>query len=92
MQNPGKAVQIKDVGAGQHRKIGLCPAGYTLKRLRKGSAKHGIRSGGAQLLGKFFPVVYGKYRQTKKLCLFYKGSSNMTAAADHQLRHRTRCV
>ena len=47
LQDPGKAVQIKDVGAGQHCKIGLCPAGHILKRLRKGSAKHGIRSGGA---------------------------------------------
>ena len=47
LQNPGKAIQIKSMGAGQHCKIGLRPAGHILKRLRKGSAKHGIRSGGA---------------------------------------------
>lgn len=92
MQDPGKAVQIKSMGAGQHCKIGLCPAGYTLKRLRKGSAKHGIRSGGAQLLGKFLPVIYGKHWHAEKLCLLYKGSSNMTAAADCQLRHRTKAL
>ena len=92
LQNPGKAVQIKDVGAGQHRKIGLRPAGHTLKRLRKGSAEHGIRSGGAQLLSKFLPIIYGKHWYAEKLCLLYKGSSNMTAAADHQLRHRTKAL
>ena len=92
LQDQGKAVQIKGVGAGQHRKIGLCSAGHILECLCKGGAKHGIRSSGAQLPGKFFPVIYGKHRQTEKLCLFYKGSSHMTAAADHQLRHCTKTL
>ena len=80
------------MGAGQHRKIGLCSAGHILECLCKGGAKHGIRSSGAQLLGKFFPVIYGKHRQAEKLCLFYKGSSHMTAAADNQLRHCTKTL
>ena len=92
LQNPGKAVQIKSMGAGQHCKIGLCPAWHILKRLCKGGTEHGVCSGGAQLLGKFLPVVYGKHRQVKKLCLFYKGSSHMAAAADYQLRHRTKAL
>ena len=92
MQNLGKAIQIKGVGAGQHCKIGLCPAGHILKCLCKGGTKHGIRSGGAQLLGKFLPVVYGKHRQAEKLCLLYKSSRHMTAAADYQLRHSTKAL
>ena len=92
LQDLGKAIQIKSVGAGQYRKIGLCPAWHILKRLCKGGTKHSVCSGGAQLLGKFFPVVYGKHRQVKKLCLFYKGSSHMAAAADYQLRHGTKAL
>ena len=92
MQDLGKAIQIKGVGAGQHCKIGFCPAGHILKCLCKGSTKHGIRSGGAQLLGKLLPVVYGKHRQAEKLCLLYKSSCHMTAAADYQLRHSTKAL
>ena len=92
MQDQRKAVQIKGVGAGQHRKIGLCPAGHILQRLRKGRAKHGVCSGGAQLLGKFLPVVYGKHRHAEKLCLLYKSSRHMTATADYQLRHGTKTL
>ena len=62
LQDQGKAVQIKGVGAGQHRKIGLCSAGHILECLYKGGAEHSVCSGGTQLLGKFFPVIYGKHR------------------------------
>ena len=75
MQNPGKAVQIKDVGAGQHRKIGLRPAGHTLKRLRKGSAEHGIRSGGAQLLSKFLPIIYGEHWYARSFACFTRAAA-----------------
>ena len=92
LQNLSKAIQIKGVGAGQHCKIGLCPAGHILKCLCKWGTKHGIRSGGAQLLDKLLPVVYGKHRQAEKLCLLYKSSSHMTAAADYQLRHSTKAL
>ena len=80
------------MGAGQHCKIGLVPTGHILKCLRKGSAEHGIRSGGAQLLGKFLPVVYGKHRHAEKLCLLYKSSRHMTAATDCQLRNGTKAL
>jgi len=86
LQNSGQALQVAVVRAGDHHKIAFRTAGNFGKALRKGGAKHFLRPGVPQIVGKIRPVLQRTNGQPQKPCQPHHRSAHMAAAADHKLR------
>ena len=88
LQNSGQALQVAVVRTGDDHKIALRTAGNFGKALRKGGAKHFLRPGVPQIVGKIRPVFQRTNGQPQKPCQPHHRSAHMAAAADHEPRSR----